>query len=129
MKVSIIILILIMISFSIIFACKSFSTAFTEKYPAVECEPLQATYGNLTEKWAAKEFDDRTNGQPLAGALQCFCKNESIDQSTYVSGYNNQKICKELNEEKNKAIGYTKLISYLIIFVNYTLRIFIIKLI
>jgi hypothetical protein len=127
-KVSIIILILVLISFSIIFACKSFSTAFLQKYPQVDCAPLEATYGTYTEKWAAKEFDGRTNGQPLAGALQCFCNSVS-DQSTYVSSYNNQKICKELNEEKTKAIGYTKLISYLIIFVNYTLRIVIIKLI
>jgi hypothetical protein len=87
-KVAFIILILVLVSFSIIFTCKSFSTAFTQKYPQVECAPLETTYGNLMEKWAAKEFDNRGNGQPLAGALQCFCQTPDLDQSTYVSSYN-----------------------------------------
>lgn len=130
-EVSVIILGLILVSFSIISACKVASAKFSLKYPQVECGPLQSAYGTKLEKWAAKEYDNQANGQPLGGTLQCFCANLTTytDASAYVSNYNDKKICKQMYDDKRNALFYTQLISYLIIFVNYTLRLFIIKLI
>lgn len=90
-EVSAIIVVLILISFSIISACKVASAKFTQKYPQVECGPLYSAYGEKLEKWAAKEYDDQSNGQPLGGTLQCFCGNLTtyMDPSEYTSSYNN----------------------------------------
>jgi hypothetical protein len=62
LKVSGIILILILISFTIIFVCKKFSSAYSEKYPAVDCPTLDSVYGSNLEKWAAHEFENSNNG-------------------------------------------------------------------
>jgi hypothetical protein len=69
MEVSALIVLMILVSFTIIFACKSFSAAFAQKYPAVDCSAFESTYGENLEKWAAEEYDASSNGQPLAGTL------------------------------------------------------------
>jgi Calcium-dependent channel, 7TM region, putative phosphate len=79
-----IITLLILISFSIIFFCKSYSIQVFSKYPSVECPVLQKTYTSaagkdLLAEYAQREYDAYykvTAGlepTPFSGALQCFC--------------------------------------------------------
>jgi hypothetical protein len=52
LKVTLIIIVLICISFTIIFYCKSYSIKVGDKYPAVDCTVIKSAYTRL-EKWAA----------------------------------------------------------------------------
>ena len=127
-----IIFILILVSFSLIFICKSFSISAASKYPQVDCEVITTSYGAEFERYAEQEWDDyypriqnNQDPKPLSGTLQCYCDAQAKDAETY----NNEKICVEYNNDKYIALATSQGVSFMLVAINYTLRLFIIKLI
>ena len=76
---------------------------------------------------------------PLAGALQCHCKEVGVEIGgglklmNYVvkdeEGKNPQNICEQYVFDQYSIMGYSRAVQYMIIAINYVLRLFIIKLI
>jgi len=83
--VSIIILILLGISFAIIFACAKASLAKKEKYPKVNCMDFTEEYGERMDLWendAVLEYKvnnlavQKGEETHYSGAMQCFCSHQ-----------------------------------------------------
>lgn len=72
---------MVLVSFGLIFLCKSYSLQIKNKYPVVECPVIKDTYGDRLDNFALREYKEfydyeaagYSNPTPLAGALQCFC--------------------------------------------------------
>lgn len=73
------IVLMILVSFSLIFLCMSYSVKANQRYPAVDCSVVKNSYGNSLEKYAVEEHKDfyvppGQASKPLTGTLQCFCE-------------------------------------------------------
>ncbi|CDW85661.1 UNKNOWN [Stylonychia lemnae] len=133
---------LIIISFSLIFFSKSFSIRIFNKYPAVECDVIQKSYTvnkvDMLPQYAQREFDGFYNSgegkepTPLSGALQCHCeqikKNGTISLLSYASP-NGSKICRQYYIDYWLSFISSSAVQYMIIGINFVLRLVIIKLI
>jgi hypothetical protein len=51
-----IIVLMIIVSFSLIFFCKSYSVKVSQTYPAVDCSVIDSAYGASLEKYAILEY-------------------------------------------------------------------------
>lgn len=66
---------MILVSFTLIFLCKSYSAAVNQKYPAVDCQVIQDSYNTTLQKYAVAEYKaNKESGKTLQGTLQCFCE-------------------------------------------------------
>lgn len=79
---STIIVILILVSFSVIFFSKQYSIKVTSKYPTVACAPIKSTYGSQYEFWAVEEWKGfyeaatPSEQREFTGVLPCFCQDK-----------------------------------------------------
>lgn len=141
---TIIIVILISLSFAFIFYCKRFSNKILEKYPAIDCAGVEKSYGDQFEKWAGYEWeeyykpDEGVERRELTGVLSCYCwdKLEAeliagkdpmtvIEMEVEVRG-KKQQICKAFIEENLLAYSLSKSVGYMIIGINFVLRLILI---
>ncbi|CDW86701.1 UNKNOWN [Stylonychia lemnae] len=131
---------LVLISFTLIFICKSYSNVAKTKYPDIDCPTINITYGQNLAEYAYKEYDNYYNfaekgfiePTPLSGALQCYCDTYGLGISGYKMmdfKYNNVKICKQYYMDGYLSFAATNAAQYMIIAINFILRLFIIKLI
>ena len=76
-----IITVLVLVSFGLIFLCKSYSLEIKNKYPTVDCNVIKKNYNTRLEEYAFREWDEHYNWEektfniptPFSGALQCYC--------------------------------------------------------
>jgi len=134
---------LILISFGMIFACKSFSIRLNNKYPNIQCDLVKKTYSaetdlNLYHSYIQKEYDGyykQPKGKepyPLTGPLQCYCgelKTAGVDVATVKLPGSDDLVCKQFNNDMWYSFVLSTMVQYMIIAINYVLRVFIIKLI
>lgn len=72
-----IITVLVLVSFGLIFICKSYSLELKSKYPTVDCVIINKSYAEKLESYAFSEWDNHYNwedkgyglAQPFSGAL------------------------------------------------------------
>ena len=146
MHVVLIICFLLAVSFIAIFLCKTIALEKSSKYPQVECEDVKKLFGE--EKfvqyayrehvayYSPKNEEDPT---PLSGPLQCHCKDMSktlgggLKLMNYEvlddNGENKRNICEEYVVDGYVTLFYNQSVGYMIVAINYILRLFIIKLI
>jgi hypothetical protein len=49
---------MILVSFTVIYACKAYSVKVNQKYPAVDCGALANSYGKNLKNYAIDEWTD-----------------------------------------------------------------------
>ena len=135
-----IIFVLVLISFGLIFLCKSYSLEVKKKYPVVECPTIKESYGLDLEKYALREYEEFYNYEskgynnpgPLSGALQCYCdsKADGVKGSEMMNEkIGDVKVCEQYVMDFYLSLVTNSAVQYMIIAINYILRVFIIKLI
>lgn len=141
MIASTVIVLLITLCFTVIFFSKQYSIKVTSKYPTVACEPLKETYNQSYEFWAIEEWkgyyeaDSAAEKRAFTGVLPCYCQ----DKYAELGAFNTLKYevkdgetviqpCKEFVEDIVKSLGWSNAVKYMIIGINYALRIILIKL-
>lgn len=77
---SLIIVILVSLSFTVILLCKQYSIKVQQKYPDISCNTIEETYKNNNyEFWAGKEWDayyhpeEDAERREFTGVLPCYC--------------------------------------------------------
>ena len=140
-----IIFFLLCISFAAIFICKSIAITRAAKYPTVDCDDVTKLYkdANMTN-YAYREYiafyepDTGMEPTPFSGSLQCYCASQKNLGMTLMSQVvtnlegtqgSGRKICESYVTDQWVGLGYNQSVSYMIIAINYVLRLFIIKLI
>lgn len=141
-----IIFFLLCASFVTIFICKTLAITKGSKYPSVDCQDISTLYGeeNLG-LYAYREYQSYYNtpkGEefpPLSGVLQCQCDAvaKKVGAGTGLLDYtefdenkqNGVPLCKQYVFDKYITLFYGQGAGYMIIAINYILRLFIIKLI
>jgi hypothetical protein len=138
---------LLCVSFAIIFYSKIYAIVIDSKYPDVDCDYITEVYGNSTlEKWAYLEYVAYYNASegeealPFSGTLQCFCDDltDTLGYGTDLFNYKSTgldssneavKLCYDYIYDTWISLGISNAVSYLIVGINYALRIFIIMII
>lgn len=141
-----IIFFLLCVSLALIFFCKMLAIEKANKYPAVDCDDVADLYtydkmGSYAYR-EYKSFYDIAKGEesvPFTGVLQCHCEHVSktVGSGSGLINYlefdknneNGVKICEQYVYDKYITLVYGQSVSYMIIAINYILRLFIIKLI
>jgi hypothetical protein len=130
-KATAIIVLLILVSFAIIVACKSVSIAFNSKYPAINQELYELAYGEELGHYAQEEYinSEIYGGRYyLTGVLKAYCDNSSNPVlGATVDGDEVDNICTQYTNEKYLALFMSQSISQIIVAVNFVLRLFIVK--
>lgn len=145
------IFVLLMISFLMIYQSKLASIEFNDKYPAVNCASIKQTFQrgqNDLQTYAIREHKNFYNSgsaaddmkASLQGPLKCFCE-ENMNKLDF--GYStkskvfsqqaamnyNFPICNEFVQDNLRNLFFSRSVQFMIIGINYVLRLFIIKLI
>ena len=90
--VSIIIAILLSLSFTIIYICQKSSLALKNKYPKLNCKEFSENYigkRDTFQKEAINEYLHNFNAQEthFTGPLQCFCQSERVNKISANTNY------------------------------------------
>lgn len=115
-------------SFGIIFVISGYSAAVAAVFPPQDCEGVTDAYGSTLEKYASLDYDyiKSHEGAQSSGTLQCFCKNarEEDDYAGTIFGdrTDNVAICDEFDALAGKVYYWQTALSYLLIGINYVLR-------
>ncbi|CDW71360.1 UNKNOWN [Stylonychia lemnae] len=144
------VLLLLSISFIIIFACSKIANKAILKYPAVDCDDVAKIQGNSFAANAFAEWDrnfdkeDKEKEEPIyMSTVKCFCEFQQKNDKffTKYSLVDGVRLEDETNSQVQKPICYTymqdKLLSYIlggimslaIVVINFVLRIVLINLI
>ena len=109
---SIIIVVLLTISFYTIFACKKKGLAVIAKYPQVSCSSMNDIYGDTLEFYALTEYTSfyEHNADRLTGTLQCFCVNEIAKVGT-IDLYDKEYSATAFVYENGKEIEQTQSVT------------------
>lgn len=146
--VTIIVAILLSISFAIIFICQKKSLAFKNKYPRVKCSRYQDNYLGHHDEWkddAIREFvlnrqlENAGSDTNYEGTLQCFCETEKsklgVSRSAVYEQYDkdgettfSEPICWDIFKDKLKAKVLGGSIAFIIVTVNIVLKLIIVHL-
>lgn len=140
-----VIFLLLAASFIAIFICKTLALQGAAKYPNVDCNDIKTVYGKENmAKYSYNEwqryynFPEGEERSPQQGVIKCFCKDQAAisgsDLSNFVVndpyGKNPPvKVCAEFVTDGVNLLFYNSAIQYMIVGINYVLRLFIIKLI
>lgn len=143
-KVFVIVFFMISVSFVLIFVCKVKAIEVSNMYPTVDCTDILKTYGNYTsqQQYAYREYvayyhPPYGSAQPFSGILQCHCEDTKDNNGTALleyevtdkTGANPYRICNKYVWDQWMSLVYSNSVSYMIVGINYVLRLFIIKLI
>mmetsp|Transcript_21710 Transcript_21710/g.16011 ORF Transcript_21710/g.16011 Transcript_21710/m.16011 type:complete len:569 (+) Transcript_21710:1-1707(+) len=139
-KAWVVIIVLVSIGFMIVYYIQQFGLKLTSKYPEVDCIQLQESYGKEFYYYAYSEYLDYQNPEYeyyMTGSLQCFCYSQNktglgfIDTTEYLNPISNtsEQICKQVGVDYNVNYALTSSVSYLIVGINYFLRLAIIALV
>lgn len=131
---------MVLISFGLIFWCKSYSLQVKKKYPVVECDKIKLSYGDNLDNFALREYREfydyeskgYNNPTPLSGALQCYCDSQANGVKALEMmnvKIDDTKVCETYVMDYYKSLATNSAVQYMIIAINYILRLFIIKLI
>lgn len=116
------------ISFIIIFLISQYSAKIASVFPSVDCKKIDDLYSDdLYRDYAIIDYKYVTGkeGRQASGTLQCFCKQEAEENpTTYLTDNygGDTPICGELKSKVNLVYLLTSALSYLLIGLNYVLR-------
>ncbi len=138
MIASVVILCLLISSFAIIYICQKYAIMLGLIYPKVDCDSITSIYGSELMSYAYKEyheFFEFTAGKiPMTGKYECFCKNENLVHGfsvlnkvyTIPGTTDSFKLCHQWYLDSLKELFFGNIVSYLLIMINFVLRLIII---
>ena len=128
LKAFVIIAILLAGSFGIIFAISNYSARMAAVFPPQDCEGVKNAYGSTLEKYASEDYDYITSheGAQSSGTLQCFCNEHRTDDDyagkIFGGRTDDIAICDNFDSEAGKVYLWQTALSYILIGINYILR-------
>ena len=123
--------IMLFLSFLLIMYISLASAAMSAVFPQVDCTGIESSYtGDLLQRYAVDDYDFITANPDTAissGVLQCFCQlQKTEDPDNYLtSDYgqaDKEPICGKYEETIASVYYWTTALSYLLIGINYILR-------
>lgn len=117
-------------SFAIIYQISMFSAGVAAVFPPTDCEGIDSSYtGDLYREYAIADYDFISThvGEQSSGTLQCFCQKEKKEHpDTYLTdtygSSDDTKVCGKYAELASTVYYWTSALSYIIIGINYILR-------